>query len=246
MPDETEEPKEKPQPEGAAPAADPLALPRPRSRLTLWLTLAAIALSILGSLVYHHYQWKEWEAEWTKVGPIEASGGLFFPTKLEIKVPRFRQSDEHWGSDKLGHTKATLSAEGCAVTSAAMVLAAYGADTDPGRLNAALTEHEGYVGNGWLVWEKAAEVTGNLVQKAYEDLPSYRLIDEQLQRRNPVIVRLKTKGPLNHFVVIAGKEGYDYLTLDPGSGAEKGLYPLKEFGSKIEALRFYEPVKKAP
>jgi hypothetical protein len=32
---------------------------------------------------------------------------------------------------------------------------------------------------------------------------------------------------------------------DPGGGSAKGLYPLREFGSDIEALRFYEPVASA-
>jgi len=124
-----------------------------------------------------------------------------------------------------------------------MVLASYGVDTDPGRLNKLLTEADGYEGKGWLKWEKAAEVTGDIARKAYEDDPSFRLIDENLARRNPVIVRLRTQGGVTHFVVIAGKEGYDYLTRDPGAGAAKGLYPLREFGSKIEALRVYEKVK---
>jgi len=53
----------------------------------------------------------------------------------------------------------------------------------------------------------------------------------------------RTEGGITHFVVIAGKDGYDYLICDPGAGAAKGLYPLKEFGSKIEKLRFYEKVK---
>jgi hypothetical protein len=29
---------------------------------------------------------------------------------------------------------------------------------------------------------------------------------------------------------------------DPGGGSAKGLYPLRELGSDIEALRFYEPI----
>jgi hypothetical protein len=41
--------------------------------------------------------------------------------------------------------------------------------------------------------------------------------------------------------VIAGKEGFDYLVRDPGAGSAKGLYPLRELGSDIEALRFYQP-----
>ena len=58
-----------------------------------------------------------------------------------------------------------------------------------------------------------------------------------------VIVRLRYPSGTTHFVVIAGKDGFDYLTRVPGRGAEKGLYPLREFGSKIEALRFYERIK---
>jgi hypothetical protein len=47
---------------------------------------------------------------------------------------------------------------------------------------------------------------------------------------------------ITHFVVIAGKDGFDYLVQDPGGGSAKGLYPLRELGSDIEALRFYEPI----
>ncbi|MEO6739912.1 MAG: C39 family peptidase [Chthoniobacteraceae bacterium] len=226
---------------------DPLALPQPDSKRALRITFALIALTVIGSLGFHWYDhWqtvKRLEAEWNRLGILEPSGGSYQRPRLELKVPGMRQADDRWRKDMLGNTPATLGAEGCAVTSAAMVLASYGADTDPGRLNKLVTEADGYEGAGWLVWEKAAEVTGNIARKAYEDLPSYRLIDENLARGNPVIVRLRTEGGTTHFVVIAGKDGYDYLTRDPGAGAAKGLYPLKEFGSKIEALRFYEKVK---
>jgi hypothetical protein len=79
----------------------------------------------------------------------------------------------------------------------------------------------------------------------YEDLPSYQLIDSNISRGNPVIVRVRLRGGVTHFVVIAGKDGFDYLIRDPGGGAAKGLYPLRELGSDIEALRFYEPIAKA-
>jgi hypothetical protein len=45
--------------------------------------------------------------------------------------------------------------------------------------------------------------------------------------------------------VIAGKDGFDYLIADPGAGSAKGLYRLRELGSDIEALRFYEPITTA-
>jgi hypothetical protein len=177
---------------------------------------------------------------WGRKGMIEPSGGRYFFHRVELAVPSFRQGDERWRGDLLGPTPGTLGAEGCAVASAAMVLASYGYDTDPGRLNRFLQGNGGFTPQGWLYWEKAAELGGGHVRHAYEDLPSYDLIDGNLQRGNPVIVRLRLPSGTTHFVVIAGKEGFDYLTRDPGAGAAKGLYPLREFGSRIEALRFYE------
>jgi hypothetical protein len=178
--------------------------------------------------------------EWSRKGKIDASGGRYFFHRMELAVPSFRQGDERWRNDLLGPTPNTLGAEGCAVASAAMVLASYGFDTDPQRLNAYLKKNDGFTPQGWLYWEKAAEIAGGRVRHAYEDLPSYELIDANLARGNPVIVRLRLPSGITHFVVIAGKEGFDYLTRDPGAGAAKGLYPLREFGSQIEALRFYE------
>ena len=179
-------------------------------------------------------------ALWSRKGIIAPSGGRYFFHRVEIAVPSFRQGDERWRGDLLGPTHHTLGAEGCAVASAAMVLASYGYDTDPQRLNAFLQGNGGFTKQGWLYWEKAAELSGGHVRHVYEDLPSYNLIDGNLARGNPVIVRLRLPSRITHFVVIAGKQGFDYLTRDPGAGAAKGLYPLREFGSRIEALRFYE------
>jgi hypothetical protein len=169
---------------------------------------------------------------------ISSSGGIYFVRPVAIAVPAFRQADPRWHKDPLGKTTDTLGTAGCALTSAAMVLKWYGADTDPHRLNAYLTSHHGYVGNGYLVWEAAAKV-GNRVKKAYEDLPSYWRIDSQLMKGNPVIVRLHFPGGGMHFVVVAGKRGFDYLIVDPGAGWNKGLYPLREITPRIDGLRYY-------
>ena len=135
-----------------------------------------------------------------------------------------------------------MAAEGCAVSSAAMVLAFYGFELDPGQLNQFLITHDGYTGEGWLVWEKAADFVPGKAKKAYEDLPSFFLIDSNLLRGNPVIIRLRLPGGVTHFVVIVGKRGFHYLIQDPGSGGEQGVYPLDELTEKIEALRFYQKV----
>ena len=200
------------------------------------IVLLTLVLGGMSTLIKASYVWENWNRK----QQIEASGGCYFFRRVEIPVPQFRQGDERWRSDRIGSTTDTLGGAGCAISSAAMVLASYGIDTDPQRLNAFLKTNEGFTPQGWLYWEKAAELVPGRVRKAYEDLPTYHLIDANLIAGNPVIVRLRHEHGTTHFVVIAGKDGFDYLTRDPGGGAAKGLYPLREYGSKIEALRFYE------
>jgi hypothetical protein len=183
--------------------------------------------------------------------PILASGGFPIPGELLIEVPQFFQSDPRWSEEPLGATTGTLGAEGCALASASMVLGFYGMDIDPGRLNQFLITHQGYEEKGWLRWEVAAEFSPALVEKAYENLPSYALIDWNLIRGNPLIVRIRRAEGITHFVVIVGKRGWDYLIRDPaGWGREGGgaIYPLAKLSVPIEALRFYHtlPLHETP
>ena len=162
-------------------------------------------------------------------------------------MPSFRQAEEKWRDDPLGGVEenGTLGGEGCAVAAAAMVFKFYGIEVDPQQLNWFLTSVGGYTENGWLYWDRAAWFAPDRVRHAYEDLASYQLIDSNLSRGNPVIVRVRLSSGITHFVVIAGKDGFDYLIADPGAGSAKGFYPLRELGSDIEALRFYEPITTA-
>ena len=195
------------------------------------LLVAAVALQI-------DWNWKR------KLSP---RGGRYFFHRLELAVPSFRQGDDKWRDDPLGGIEAngTVGGEGCAVASAAMIFKFYGIDVDPQQLNWFLTSADGYTDNGWLYWDRAAWFAPDRVRHVYEDLPSYQLIDSNLARGNPVIVRVRLASGITHFVVIAGKEGFDYLIADPGGGGGRGLYPLRELGSDIEALRFYEPITSA-
>jgi hypothetical protein len=171
---------------------------------------------------------------------IPSAGGLYFFSRHVLPVQRFAQDDPRWSDDELGPAPSTMGEEGCAVSSAAMVLAFLGQDIDPGRLNAFLTRCGGYTTEGWLYWEKAADFHPGLARHAYENLPSYFLIDSNLARGNPVIVRVHLPNGVTHFVVIAGKDGFDYLIQDPASGGASGVYPLRKLAPEIEALRFYE------
>ena len=113
------------------------------------------------------------------------------------------------------------------MASAAMVFKFYGIDVDPQQLNWFLTATGGYTEQGWLYWDRAAWFAPDRVRHVYEDLPSYQLIDSNIAHGNPVIVRVRLGSGITHFVVIAGKDGFDYLVRDPGAGSAKGLYPLR-------------------
>ena len=159
---------------------------------------------------------------------------------MEIPVPAFQQNDPRWNLELLGPTIETIGQAGCAITSASMVLAAYGVDVDPERLNQYLNTHAGYTPNGYVYWEKAAETAPyGQVEKAYEDVPNYALLDQQLLAGNPVIVRLKLRNGTPHFVVVVGKEGWNYLIRDPARSPSYGVYPLKDLTDHIEGLRFF-------
>ena len=184
--------------------------------------------------------------DWFRKAVIPARGGLFFAERVELSVPHFKQDDESWKSDKLGGTSATLRKAGCAVTAAAMVLNYYGIETNPKQLNQFLKENGGYTGRGWIRWEKVAEIIPNRIRHAYEDLPSFNLIDTNLKNGNPVIVSFKSYRGVSHFVVIVGKEGLDYLIADPGSDSKKkGVYKLSEAAKEITALRFFQPLSES-
>jgi len=208
------------------------------SRKIIIVAIAGLVPLILIAATIINWTWKR------KIAP---SGGRYFFHRVELPVPQFFQGDPAWRSDLLGPTDGTLGAEGCAVTSVAMVFKYYGIDTDPQRLNWFLDAAGGYTPppHGWLCWDVAAEIAPDRVKHVYEDLPSYYLIDRNLDKGNPVIIRIRFKNGITHFVVIAGKDGWDYLIRDPSPAGAKGIYPLKEFGSDIEALRFYQPLAKS-
>jgi len=185
-----------------------------------------------------------WMQDWTAKRPLPMSGGLYFPVAVEIPGPHFLQGDSRWGGGFLAQTSDSLADVGCAVASAAMALASRGGDTDPGRLNAFLQKTEGgYTPEGWIYWEKAAEAdrerVGTLLPH-YEDAPSHFLIDWNLLRGNPVIARVRYPSGITHFVVICGKQGFDYIVRDPGEGGRTGLTLLRDIPPPVEALRFYQ------
>ena len=208
--------------------------------------LVAIALLLLTGTAAYFIESRRranaWKETWsTPSKSLPPTGGKPFEKRVVLPVPSFLQSDPRWGADPLGPSSTdTLSSAGCAVSSAAMILASYGVDTDPQRLNDYLQAHNGYTPEAWIKWEVAAQLSPKKLS-LYESDASHRLIDENLEKGNPVIVRVRYPNGITHFVVVCGKEDQDYLITDPGKSGSTGVYPLKDLATSIEALRYYSP-----
>lgn len=194
------------------------------------IVLTGLLLALLAILLF-----------WMMPYQLPPCGGAPFRTEVLLTVPHFFQADPRWGQEPLAGLKTTLAQEGCAVTALAMILASYQLPCDPLLLNQFLTQNQGFTERGWLRWDQVPPFAPGRMRLAYEGVASYFLIDLNLWRRNPTIIRVRYPSGLTHFLVVVGKRGTDYLVLDPSEAGRNGPYPLQNFGSKIEALRYYLP-----
>ena len=170
---------------------------------------------------------------------IPSTGGQFFASRVEIPVPAFAQDDPRWANVRIGPSTDTLGDEGCAVTSAAMVAAFYGIKTDPQQLNAFLTRTGGFTDDGLIHWSRVPGIAPDHLELAYNGSPSYELIDSNLLAGNPVIVLFPLPHGGYHFVVIVGKEGWDYLIRDPAASPFRRPYHLRDLTDRITGLCFF-------
>ncbi len=121
-------------------------------------------------------------------------------------VPVYGQQWGPWGPQDLGTSTSTISADGCALTASAMLLEAYGVNTNPGVLNQWLITNGGYVDQNLLVWGAVAQyAAAQGVQISYTGWEGYNLsaIDSSLAAGNPVIAQVTLDGNM-HFVLITG------------------------------------------
>ena len=65
---------------------------------------------------------------------------------------QFSQRDPRWAADLLGSSDITLGRAGCLITAAATMVADWGVETEPGRLNAWLRSHGGYLRGNLLIF----------------------------------------------------------------------------------------------
>lgn len=192
-----------------------------------------IGILVLASL----YGWREFNKKTTTVKGIPAVGGKVMKLSLDAK-PIYLQSDSKWSKETIGGSGETIQAVGCTVSSVSMALAHYNIDMNPSKLNKLLKDHGDYTRQGWLIWNKIQEVTRDKVVLTIPVNPTYELIDQALEKRQPVVANVIMNGSILHWVLIMGKEGQEYLIKDPlGIGR---IEKLSKFKSDIYAIRIVQ------
>jgi len=169
-------------------------------------------------------------------GPtITASGGEPFQNFTPLDTTFFLQTDPRWENDTIGGSGESLKNAGCTLSCLAMALHAHGIRQTPAELNALLKSNNGYTALGLIKWEAVPGLFKGAVRVDYSSPLSHQSIDTALRQRQPVLARIFL-GTAQHWVLIVGKEGAEYLVRDP-LGEGQSLERLSRFESPIYAIR---------
>jgi hypothetical protein len=135
------------------------------------------------------------------------------------------QQDPQWKNEQLGFDSTiTIGTDGCALTSLAMLVNGFGFNETPSTLNKKLKDMgpgTGFLG-GLIVWGALTQAFPKIVYQRIilcQDQPApLGDIDASLNAGQPIVVQLDrspSPGLQSHWVILYGKQGNDYLMLDP-------------------------------
>lgn len=139
-----------------------------------------------------------------------------------LDITPLSQKDPRWGSLKLGTSPSTISAYGCLITCVSMMLRYFGFDTDPAQLNENLKRNGGYHKQNLFVWGSLTPLYPGVKHLYRYEPVLFDKIDEQLKLSRPVIVEVDGSPASSvideHWILIVGKDGGDYIINDPIDG----------------------------
>lgn len=178
------------------------------------------------------------EAFYIKKFGFEPSTNLRMDYSADME--HFLQDDPRWAEDTLGSSQYSLAEQGCTITNVAMVLRYLGEDLTPSRLNKVLEAKGAYTASGNLLWYKLEEIYP--IAYKFKRVFSAKTLEKSLKKGILPIVRVKYgENALEHWVVVVGADGSNFLILDPLND-RKTLTSLAEYG-KIYAYRALVPTR---
>jgi hypothetical protein len=174
---------------------------------------------------------------WARLFPtIASTGGKDLHLRLPDGGKTHLQKDKRWAQDQLGTSTGTLGSHGCLVASVAMACSNLGVELTPKELNERLKKADGFLPQGWVVWNAIPRVTDNLLAADYHPASSHKVMDAALEHGAYPVVKYFLLGVIQHWCVIVGKEGLEYLARDPLRD-DKEPVKLSELTAKIYAVR---------
>lgn len=141
-----------------------------------------------------------------------------------MDIKPLAQGDARWGGDKLGTSNTTISGYGCLITCVTMMLNHLGWAETPGTLNVKLRDNGGYHNGNLFVWGSLSALYPG-VKFAYRYSGSATdKINASLAAGMPVIVHVdynpSTPAIDEHWVLVVGRQGDDYIINDPKDGKQ--------------------------
>jgi hypothetical protein len=117
-----------------------------------------------------------------------------------------------------------------------MALAQHGIECTPAELNRTLKAIDGYTSKGWVWWAAIEQATRGRVRVDVLRRPTHRDINKALAAGNPVVVKVAPPGMTQHWVLLVGRDGHEYLMKDP-LDTTRIKKPVSLLGSDILAVR---------
>jgi hypothetical protein len=196
-------------------------------------------------------------------GPVQQSSAYFDQVEVKEFKPRdtlFKQNDPLWGMKTYDHanlwsSNPSMSNWACAVSSAAMLMRAYGyqflptgEEINPDSLNLWLSnQNDGYIANGLLNWLAISRLSKILSDNSANLLPklefSYfkgsKAENLTLLRENLIDDRVQIAATTAHFFLVD-----DYLETSNDFSIKDPLYEYKflsERTEEVDSLRIFKP-----
>lgn len=180
---------------------------------------------------------------WARLAPgIASTGGKALHLRLPDDGKTLLQKDKRWAADQLGTSTGTLGSHGCLVSSVAMACSDLGVELTPRELNARLKKADGFLPQGWVVWNAIPRVTDQKLAADYHPVASHKVMDAALEHGAYPVVKYFLLGGVQHWGVIVGKDGLEYLARDPLRD-DKEPVKLSELTAKIYAVRVIRRAK---
>lgn len=141
---------------------------------------------------------------------------------IMLDIQPLSQLDPRWKDAKLGISATTIGGYGCLITSVSMMLKHFGFDIDPLRLNNLLVNNGGYYNGNLFVWGSLEKIFNGVSFGIRYQSSVNDKIDEQLRAGKPVIINVdyvpSTAVIDEHWVLVVGKVGGNYVINDPRDG----------------------------